>query len=97
MNVEKLPTKSLLNFMDKLKEDYSDESISSGLDSLTLDELVSLRTLINKIDIHTYERVLNYDLNDFCQERKDTDRRYKAQRQFEDYALKQVGESECNM
>lgn len=62
MNNSKLPTQALVNFIDKVKHDSSDESISSGLQALAECELDSLRNFINAIEIHLSDRVHQIDI-----------------------------------
>jgi len=68
--MEKLPTQNLLKFIDKMKDDYSDESITSALLSLTEDEINSLRNFVNAIDTHTYDRIMQIDEDEWNQELK---------------------------
>ena len=89
----KFSTTSAINFIDKVKLDFSDESIASGLDSLTFDELTTLRNFLAKLETHTVDRIYNYDLNRFCQERKIETLKDKAQRDFEHFAIRNAGES----
>lgn len=68
--MEKLPTQNLLRFIDKMKDDYSDASITSALTSLTEDEIYSLRDFVNAIDTHTYDRIMEIDDQEWNQELK---------------------------
>ncbi len=68
--MKKLPTQNLLRFIDKMKDDYSDASITSALTSLTEDEIYSLRDFVNAIDTHTYDRIMEIDDQEWNQELK---------------------------
>ncbi len=68
--MRQLPTQNLLRFIDKMKDDYSDESITSALLSLTEDEINSLRNFVNAIDTHTYDRIMQIDEDEWNQELK---------------------------
>ena len=68
--MRQLPTQNLLRFIDKMKDDYSDESITSELASLTEDEINSLRNFVNAIDTHTYDRIMQIDEQEWNQELK---------------------------
>ena len=59
--MKQLPTQNLLRFIDKMKDDYCDVSITSALRSLTEDEIYSLRDFVNAIDTHTYDRIMQID------------------------------------
>tara|TARA_A100001015_G_scaffold27249_1_gene30395 strand:- start:74 stop:313 length:240 start_codon:yes stop_codon:yes gene_type:complete len=68
--MKQLPTQNLLRFIDKMKDDYSDASITSALSSLTEDEIYSLRNFVNAIDTHTYDRIMQIDDEEWNQELK---------------------------
>jgi len=68
--MKKLPTQNLLRFIDKMKDDYSDASITSAIASLTEDEIYSLRNFVNAIDTHTYDRIMQIDEQEWNQELK---------------------------
>ena len=68
--MKQLPTQNLLRFIDKMKDDYSDASITSALSSLTEDEIYSLRNFVNAIDTHTYDRIMQIDDDEWNQELK---------------------------
>lgn len=68
--MKQLPTQNLLRFIDKMKDDYSDASITSALSALTEDEIYSLRNFVNAIDTHTYDRIMQIDDDEWNQELK---------------------------